>query len=271
MTAASQNRATQFIISMPLPVSLAKTNIEADIHYTELRRMFNATMKANMQTLPNVQCCENENLAGLSGSTCSSSAANGNGNNANSVGGISGGVAIPPGPVNGMLSAINNPALDVDGADLTAPNCTPIKKVNLQAKKETIEDGKYILDNHQLTAAGMRKLARNWDNCLARIDRSSDGQLLLRRSSDSSESTAGSGWSEDNSRQQSSDIVEPEVNDLAKNLETSQPKEIGAQTENANGQDPVKTTRSGSASSSSSGGSRSTDSLEARPHWKPLC
>ena len=76
MTAASQNRATQFIISMPLPVSLAKTNIEADIHYTELRRMFNATMKANMQTLPNVQCCENENLAGLSGSTCSSSAAN---------------------------------------------------------------------------------------------------------------------------------------------------------------------------------------------------
>ena len=64
MTAATQNRASQFVISMPLPVSLAKTSIEADIHYTELRRMFNATMKANCTTCPNVQVCDNENLSG---------------------------------------------------------------------------------------------------------------------------------------------------------------------------------------------------------------
>ena len=67
ITAANQNRATQFIISLPLPVSLAKTNLEADIHYTELRRMFNATMKANCTNCPNIQCCENENLTSVTG------------------------------------------------------------------------------------------------------------------------------------------------------------------------------------------------------------
>lgn len=266
MTAASQNRATQFIISMPLPVSLAKTNIEADIHYTELRRMFNATMKANMQTLPNVQCCENENLAGLSGSQTSNPVA--------SVGTTGSGNAIPltgNGIPNGngiILSAIHNPALTIlrsdagDSAELTAPQCTPMKKVNLIAKKDNPEDGKYILDNHQLTAAGMRKLARNWDNCLARLDRSSDGQLLLRRSSDSSESTGGSGWSEDNTRQSSGNTESSADAAAAEVIEAGQAA-------GPEGQHDSITNRLDSASSSSSGGSRSTDSLEARPHWKP--
>ena len=269
MTAASQNRATQFIISMPLPVSLAKTNIEADIHYTELRRMFNATMKANMQTLPNVQCCENENLAGLSGSQTSNPVA-GSGTTGNAI--PLTGNGIPNG--NGIiLSAIHNPALTIlrsdagDSAELTAPQCTPMKKVNLIAKKDNPEDGKYILDNHQLTAAGMRKLARNWDNCLARLDRSSDGQLLLRRSSDSSESTGGSGWSEDNTRQSSGNAESSA--DAAAAVEVNEAAGHQAAAAGQEGQHDSITNRLDSASSSSSGGSRSTDSLEARPHWKP--
>ena len=99
--------------------------------------------------------------------------------------------------------------------------------------------GKYILDNHQLTAAGMRKLTRNWENCLNRIDRASDGQLMLRRSSDSSETSAGSN---DNNPLNGNDIIAG----------------IAASAK-----------RSGSATSSSSGGSRSTDSLEQRAPWKP--
>ena len=64
ISAANQNRGTQFIISLPLPVSLSKTSLEADIHFTELRRMFNATVKANCSSCSNIQCCDNENLSG---------------------------------------------------------------------------------------------------------------------------------------------------------------------------------------------------------------
>ena len=63
ITAANQNRKSQLIVSMPLPVSLAKANLEADVHYAELRRMFNSTMKANCANCANVQICDNENLA----------------------------------------------------------------------------------------------------------------------------------------------------------------------------------------------------------------
>lgn len=214
ITAANQNRATQFIISLPLPVSLAKTNFEADIHYTELRRMFNATMKANCTTCPNVQCCENENLA-------------------------SNNPSLPP----SMLRKSNE--------DLQAPNCTPIKKANLSALESAKNDSdKYILDNHQLTAAGMRKLARNWDNCLGRIDRSSDGQLMLRRSSDSSEtSTSGS------NDQQSSANVFGKAEAVATNISDDSIERPSSEKQ-----------RSGSASST---GSHSADSLEQRAPWKP--
>lgn len=216
ITAANQNRATQFIISLPLPVSLAKTNFEADIHYTELRRMFNATMKANCTTCPNVQTCENENLA-------------------------SNNPSLPP-------SVLRKSESD----DLQAPNCTPIKKPNLSALESGKTDDKYILDNHQLTAAGMRKLARNWDNCLGRIDRASDGQLMLRRSSDSSEtSTSGNSGS-----------GEQHVNVFGR---------VEAAATNIISDDSIERPssdkqRSGSASSS---GSHSADSLEQRAPWKP--
>lgn len=210
ITAANQNRATQFVVSLPLPVSLAKSNFEADIHYTELRRMFNATMKANCQTCPNIQCCENENL-------------------------LSSGNNLPP------LKPKIEPAV--------APNCTPIKQCSFEAKPNTHEYEKYILDNHQVTAAGMRKLARNWENCLNRIDRASDGQLMLRRSSDSSEANTST-----ISTSSAGDRGDP----------------VGA-IENdpilQNGGGDEKQQRSGSASSS--GGSRSTDSLETRAPWKP--
>merc|ERR1719445_2781178 len=131
ITAANQNRATQFIISLPLPVSLAKTNLEADIHYTELRRMFNATMKANCTNCPNIQCCENENLTSVTG--------------------------VPAPNSIGLQNSIETPIL--------APNSTPIKQLPVEVKPVVSEAGKYILDNHQVTAAGMRKLARNWELC----------------------------------------------------------------------------------------------------------
>lgn len=171
---------------------------------------------------------------------------------------IAGSTARPNGP-----QPLNNLILSPKNAnDLTAPNCTPIKKLPLEAKPCPTEEGRYILDNHQLTAAGMRKLARNWENCLTRIDRASDGQLMLRRSSDSSEistNSSGSGKdSEDN-------LVKRRG--VGESADTSASGEILANGDfTGNGS---KMTRSGSATSSSSGGSRSTDSLEARAPWKP--
>ncbi len=53
-------------------------------------------------------------------------------------------------------------------------------------------NSKYILDNQQLTSAGMRKLTRNWENCMARISRASDGELIMRRSSESNSSGSDS-------------------------------------------------------------------------------
>ena len=119
-------------------------------------------------------------------------------------------------------------------APILAPNSTPIKQLPVEVKPVVSEAGKYILDNHQVTAAGMRKLARNWELCLSRIDRSSDGQLTLRRSSDSSETSGNS--VED---KPSSQPVLPKLEMRVR------------------------------SNSSSSGGSRSTDSLESRVPWKP--
>ena len=119
-------------------------------------------------------------------------------------------------------------------APILAPNSTPIKQLPVEVKPVVSEAGKYILDNHQVTAAGMRKLARNWELCLSRIDRSSDGQLTLRRSSDSSE-TSGNSVEDKPSSQQVLPKLEMRVR----------------------------------SNSSSSGGSRSTDSLESRVPWKP--
>merc|ERR1712029_79916 len=170
-----------------------------DIHYTELRRMFNATMKANCTNCPNIQCCENENLTSVTG--------------------------VPAPNSIGLQNSIETPIL--------APNSTPIKQLPVEVKPVVSEAGKYILDNHQVTAAGMRKLARNWELCLSRIDRSSDGQLTLRRSSDSSETSGNS--VEDKSSQPILPKLEMRVR----------------------------------SNSSSSGGSRSTDSLESRVPWKP--
>ena len=139
---ASQNRATQFLISLPLPRSLELQTVNLDPDeetklFAELRRAFNANLKANCSSCSNVQCCENENLMG---ETSQPDLPNGHaGNNSSS--------------------------------------------------------SKYYSDSVQLNSAGMRKLARNWDNFLKRIARASDGQLIFRRASDSGGSTTSSNTS----------------------------------------------------------------------------
>ena len=71
------------------------------------------------------------------------------------------------------------------------PNTPPDNPEDANGDDEKVtkiltEDGKYILENHQVTAAGMKKLSKNWENCLSRIFRAADGELMLRRSSESS-------------------------------------------------------------------------------------
>lgn len=60
ITAANQHRETQFLLSLPLPRNLDDPALAET--YAELRKAFNANMKANC-TSGNVQCCDNENLA----------------------------------------------------------------------------------------------------------------------------------------------------------------------------------------------------------------
>ncbi|TRY72052.1 hypothetical protein TCAL_11289, partial [Tigriopus californicus] len=61
---AQQNKATQFLISCPLSkgsqtkhITLEETQI-----YSGLRKIFNATLKANCSSFFNIQCSENDNL-----------------------------------------------------------------------------------------------------------------------------------------------------------------------------------------------------------------
>ena len=165
ITAAGQNKSTQFIISLPLPMTLIPLLppnyeiTEKDIkNLCELRRSFNANLKSNLCKCPNVQCCDNENLA----STLHNSAL------LNSV------------TLNVGSSAQNEDANEVNG----------------EAK---IESKKLLNDNNQLTSAGMKKLARNWEIYLTMVSKGKEGQLILRRpSEESSGNTSNSNSEESN-------------------------------------------------------------------------
>ena len=132
---------------------------EKDIkNLCELRRSFNANLKSNLCKCPNVQCCDNENLA----STLHNSAL------LNSV------------TLNVGSSAQNEDANEVNG----------------EAK---IESKKLLNDNNQLTSAGMKKLARNWEIYLTMVSKGKEGQLILRRpSEESSGNTSNSNSEESN-------------------------------------------------------------------------
>ena len=150
-TAAGQNRSTQFIISLPLPMTLIPLLppnyeiTETDVkNLCELRRSFNANLKSNLCKCPNVQCCDNENLA----------------------------------------STMATAAL-LNSATLTAGLCKENEETQINSEKK-IESSKLLNDNNQLTSAGMKKLARNWEIYLTMVSKGKEGQLILRRPSEES-------------------------------------------------------------------------------------
>ena len=98
-----------------------KNAAEVEIQYGELRKTFNANLRANCSTCPNVQCCDNENLS--TGS-------------------------LPP------VTRVPHPEV---GQEMAALEPEQVYKSN-----------KY-LDGQQLTSAGLRKLSKNWETCLCRI------------------------------------------------------------------------------------------------------
>lgn len=61
---AGQNKSTQFLISCPLSKGSETKNItkEETQTYSGLRKIFNATLKANCSSSSNIQCSENDNL-----------------------------------------------------------------------------------------------------------------------------------------------------------------------------------------------------------------
>ena len=156
-TAAGQNRSTQFIISLPLPMTLIPLLppnyeiTEKDVkNLGELRRSFNAHLKSTLCKSPNVQCCDNENLA----------------------------------------STMATAAL-VNSVSLTSGS-TPICNGETKSGDEKVEGHKLLNDNNQLTSAGMKKLARNWEIYLTMVSKGKEGQLILRRPSEESSSSNNS-------------------------------------------------------------------------------
>ena len=161
-TAAGQNRSTQFIISLPLPMTLIPLLppnyeiTEKDVkNLAELRRSFNAHLKSTLCKCPNVQCCDNENLA----STMATAA-------------LFNSVSLTTGPT--PISNGENPSKSGD---------------------QKVESNKLLNDNNQLTSAGMKKLARNWEIYLTMVSKGKEGQLILRRPS---EESSGSNTSSNN-------------------------------------------------------------------------
>ena len=115
-----------------------------------------------------------------------------------------------------------------------------------QVTKILTDDGKYILENHQVTAAGMRKLSRNWETCLSRISRAPDGELMLRRSSESSGiNTGGSSSDSQFSKNKSRNSGNPPLGNNSGSIDGN-----------------------GNKSSNQSSSSPS-DSLDQRAPWKP--
>ena len=102
-----------------------KNAAEVEIQYGELRKTFNANLRANCSTCTNVQCCDNENLS--TGS-------------------------LPP-----VTRVPHHPEVGPEAAGLDQDQEPAVSKAN-----------KY-LDGQQLTSAGLRKLSKNWETCLCRI------------------------------------------------------------------------------------------------------
>ena len=165
ITAAGQNKSTQFIISLPLPMTLIPLLppnyeiTEKDIkNLCELRRSFNANLKSNLCKCPNVQCCDNENLA----------------------------------------STLHNSAL-LNSVTLNVGSSAQKEDANEVIEETKIESKKLLNDNNQLTSAGMKKLARNWEIYLTMVSKGKEGQLILRRpSEESSGNTSNSNSEESN-------------------------------------------------------------------------
>ena len=165
-TAAGQNRSTQFIISLPLPMTLIPLlppNYEVtenDVkNLCELRRSFNANLKSNLSKCPNVQCCDNENLA----STMATAA------------------------------LFNSITLTTGGSNKTNDENHIIDN----GEKVDKESSKLLNDNNQLTSAGMKKLARNWEIYLTMVSKGKEGQLILRRPSEESSGSISNNNSDD--------------------------------------------------------------------------
>lgn len=139
-----------------IPFAFTQGDVTLDT-FVELRRAYNATLKANLTCCPNVQCAENENLAGNGSEICE-----------------------PDHQARveeeGHSKWVHGGVLKIRGLLLCSFS-------------------RYFTDvSAQLNSSGMRKLARNWEQLLKRISRSSDGQLVVRRaSSDSSVSTSSGG------------------------------------------------------------------------------
>ena len=65
---------------------------------------------------------------------------------------------------------------------------------------QKVESNKLLNDNNQLTSAGMKKLARNWEIYLTMVSKGKEGQLILRRPS---EESSGSNTSSNNNPDES--------------------------------------------------------------------
>ena len=63
---------------------------------------------------------------------------------------------------------------------------------------EKIEGSKLLNDHNQLTSAGMKKLARNWENYLTMVSKSKAGEVILRRPSEESASSTSNNHSDEN-------------------------------------------------------------------------
>jgi hypothetical protein len=102
-----------------------KNACEIEIQYGELRKTFNANLRANCSSCSNVQSCDNENL---------------------SV---------------GALPAVTKAQHPDNGSEMGGPDH--------EQDQPVLKSNKYVTEGQQLTSAGMRKLAKNWETCLCRI------------------------------------------------------------------------------------------------------
>ena len=102
-----------------------KNASEIEIQYGELRKTFNANLRANCSSCSNVQSCDNENL---------------------SIG------SLPP------VTKVQHPD---NGSEIGGPDYDQDQPVSRASK--------YVTEGQQLTSAGMRKMAKNWETCLCRI------------------------------------------------------------------------------------------------------